>query len=149
MELKFNRAGPETIQICLELMQEFYALEHLSYNETVARKGLEALFEAPQLGCFWLMESEAQAVGYILVTFGFSLEFHGRNGLVDELYLREEFRGRGFGKAALAFAETFCREHGVAAVRLEVDRNNSRAQDLYRKAGYKDHDRFLLTKWIE
>jgi diamine N-acetyltransferase len=32
---------------------------------------------------------------------------------------------------------------------LEVDRANTRAQEVYRKAGYKDHDRFLWTKWLE
>ncbi|MDB6031743.1 MAG: family N-acetyltransferase, partial [Verrucomicrobiales bacterium] len=42
-----------------------------------------------------------------------------------------------------------CHGEGITAVHLEVDRSNSRAQELYRKAGYADHDRFLLTKWIQ
>ncbi|MDB6031529.1 MAG: hypothetical protein JWM16_1867, partial [Verrucomicrobiales bacterium] len=105
MEIKFNRAGPAKMEQALELMKEFYAVEHLKYDETIARKGLEALFAGPQFGYFHFMETEGQVGGYIVVTFGFSLEFHGRDALVDELYVREEFRGRGFGKAALGFAE--------------------------------------------
>jgi GNAT superfamily N-acetyltransferase len=84
----------------------------------------------------------------MVLTFGFSLEFHGRNALLDELYLREEFRGRGLGRASLVRAEEICRREGIRAVHLEVDRVNVRAQEVYRKAGYKDHDRYLLTKWL-
>jgi ribosomal protein S18 acetylase RimI-like enzyme len=148
MEIKFNRAGPPNMGQALELMKEFYAVEHLDYDEAVARKGLKALFDGPQFGYFHFLESDGVVAGYIVVTFGFSLEFHGRVALVDELYVREEFRGRGLGKAALAFVEALCQEEGVAALHLEVDRGNSRAQGLYRQAGYKDHDRFLLTKWV-
>ena len=148
MEATFNRAGPEQLQAVLELMKEFYAVEHLPYDEAVARKGLQALFENPDFGLLHLMEVDSQVAGYVVVTFGFSLEFHGRDALVDELYIREAFRGRGFGRAALKFVESLCREQGIAAVHLEVDRKNGRAQRLYEGAGYKDHDRFLLTKWM-
>ncbi len=41
-----------------------------------------------------------------------------------------------------------CRELGVRALHLEVERENVEAQALYRRIGYKDHDRYLLTKWV-
>lgn len=132
----------------LELMQEFYAIEHLPYDEGVARRSAEQLFHQPLFGVIHLMEAENQVAGYVVLTFGFSLEFHGRDALVDELYVREAWRGRGLGKAALAFVESICHKEGIAALHLEVDRGNTRAQEIYRKAGYKDHDRFLLTKWF-
>jgi ribosomal protein S18 acetylase RimI-like enzyme len=37
---------------------------------------------------------------------------------------------------------------GVSAVHLEVDRGNDPAFELYRRVGYEDHDRFLMTKWL-
>ena len=37
---------------------------------------------------------------------------------------------------------------GVNAIHLEVDRGNDPACELYRRAGYQDHDRFLMTKWL-
>lgn len=149
MEIKHVRADPNRLTEVLELMKEFYAIEHLPYEENVARRGLEELFRQPAFGVVHLIEVEEKLAGYVVLTFGFSLEFHGRDGLVDELYLRETWRGRGFGRATLAFIEQFCREAGIAAVHLEVDRANRRAQEVYRKSGYKDHDRFLLTKWIK
>jgi len=31
---------------------------------------------------------------------------------------------------------------------LEVDRGNDPALELYRRTGYQDHDRLLMTKWL-
>lgn len=148
MEIEFVRADISRIPDLLELMQEFYTIEHLPYEESVARRGLRELFQMPALGAVHLIETEKHLAGYVVLTFGFSLEFHGRDGLVDELYIREGWRGRGLGRAALAFVEALCQKEGLAAVHLEVDRTNTRAQEVYRKSGYKDHDRFLLTKWL-
>jgi ribosomal protein S18 acetylase RimI-like enzyme len=38
--------------------------------------------------------------------------------------------------------------NGVHAIHLEVDRGNDPALKLYRRTGYKDHDRLLMTKWL-
>jgi ribosomal protein S18 acetylase RimI-like enzyme len=37
----------------------------------------------------------------------------------------------------------------VNAIHLEVDRGNHPALELYRRIGYQDHDRFLMTKWLK
>jgi ribosomal protein S18 acetylase RimI-like enzyme len=91
---------------------------------------------------------EGEPVGYLVLTFGFSLEFHGRDALVDELYVRDAHRGRGAGSACMAHVEELCRDEGVRAVHLEVDHVNLRAKALYHRRGYEDHARHLLTKWL-
>jgi ribosomal protein S18 acetylase RimI-like enzyme len=48
----------------------------------------------------------------------------------------------------LRFLETACRALGISAVHLEVDHNTTSAQALYRKAGFVDHDRYLMTRWL-
>jgi ribosomal protein S18 acetylase RimI-like enzyme len=52
------------------------------------------------------------------------------------------------GKSAIKFVEEACRALGVQALHLEVGRDNPRAQALYRRVGFEDHDRYLMTKWI-
>ncbi len=99
--------------------------------------------------CVHLIHWDAEVIGYVVLTFGFSLEFHGRAALLDELYVREQFRGRGAGKASLQWIEAICRREGVHAVRLEVERANTHARAVYRQAGYVAHDRYVLTKWLE
>jgi ribosomal protein S18 acetylase RimI-like enzyme len=83
-----------------------------------------------------------------VVLLGYSLEFGGRFGLLDELFVKENCRGMGLGALALAFADEQCRARGWQALRLEVGQNNQRAQNLYARSGFEMHDRFLMTKWM-
>jgi ribosomal protein S18 acetylase RimI-like enzyme len=87
-------------------------------------------------------------VGFVVLTFSYSLEFHGRDAFVDELYVRPSHRRRGLGAAALRLSEAACREHGVHALHLEVDGANDPARALYRRWGFDEHARHLMTKWL-
>jgi ribosomal protein S18 acetylase RimI-like enzyme len=132
--------------LVLALMREFYAGEGLTFSEKPARAALRTLLGDPAVGRVFLIGEGTEPAGYLVLTFGFSLEFHGRDGLVDELYVRAPFRGRGLGRAALAHAEAVCREEGVRVLSLEVDRSNRRARALYERSGYRDRGNHLLTK---
>jgi GNAT superfamily N-acetyltransferase len=94
------------------------------------------------------VESQARAVGYAAATLGFSFEYRGREAFVDELFIAEGHRGRGLGRQALELAETYCRDMGVNAIHLEVERHREPALELYRRRGFEDHGRYLLTKWL-
>ncbi len=88
-------------------------------------------------------------MGYVALTFGYSLEFHGRDAFVDELFVRAERRGEGAGTAALGFIMDTCPTLGVHALHLEVERVNTAAQALYRLFGFHDHDGYLMTRWMD
>jgi len=149
MKTVFTLAAASDTDELLELMREFYAVEHLAFDERAARGALRQILHDGRFGVIHLIRvNAAQTAGYLVVTFGFSLEFHGRDAFVDELYLRENFRGHGIGKASIEFAAEVCRAEGIAALHLEVERENTRAQGLYRRAGFRDHDRYLLTRWL-
>ncbi len=49
----------------------------------------------------------------------------------------------------MQIAEAYCREHGVKALHLEVERHRQSAYELYRRAGFEDHDRYLMTKLLD
>jgi GNAT superfamily N-acetyltransferase len=148
MEIDFRPAGPDDVAALVEMMRDFNELEHITFDEAEVRAALAQLLGDESLGRVWLLESGAEAVGYVVLTFGFSLEFRGRNAIVDEVFVREQWRGRGAGRQALEFVARFCRGRGVRALHLEVERANTAAQALYRKSGFRDHDRYLLTRWL-
>jgi len=149
MEPVFTLADTSYVNLLSELMGEFYAVEHVNFDEQAARQALQQILSDKSFGLVYLVSIGDKVIGYIVLTFGFSLEFHGRDAFIDELYLRETYRGRGIGKASLRFISEVCQREGIKALHLEVDRINTRAQALYRQAGYQDHDRYLLTKWLE
>jgi ribosomal protein S18 acetylase RimI-like enzyme len=57
-------------------------------------------------------------------------------------------RHRGLGRRVLELLEADARVLGVSRLYLEVERRN-RVIGLYRRAGYVDHDRFLMSKFLD
>lgn len=95
----------------------------------------------------WLIELGERLVGYVVLTWALSVEAGGREACVDELYLVPEVRNRGLGGRVLTLVEAEARGLDVRRLFLEVERNN-RVIHLYRRAGYVDHDRFLMSKFL-
>jgi GNAT superfamily N-acetyltransferase len=148
-EIRFQLAGMTDIEALLTMMREFYAHEELWFEETVARQALEEILNNDSVGRVFLILADGEVAGYAVLTFGYSLEFHGRDAFVDELFLHEKFRGQGIGGQVLGFLAAVCQENGIKALHLEVERKNTAAQRAYQKFGFADHDRYLMTKWLD
>jgi len=63
-------------------------------------------------------------------------ELHGRTMKLDKLYLHQAFQRRGYGGQMLAHVEEAARRRGAAAVRLNVNKHNTKSIAAYRKSGY-------------
>jgi ribosomal protein S18 acetylase RimI-like enzyme len=121
---------------------------------------LITLLRDPSLGRVWIILANTDEtykhekterelpVGYIVLCFGYSLEWLGRDAFVDEFYLRPDYRGRGWGRTTMAFLEDAARKLNVTALHLEVMHHNTNALELYRKLGFEGHKSSFLSKWI-
>lgn len=119
-----------------------------SLDEVAARATLAQLLGDLSFGRAWLICDEAAPVGYVILTLGYSLEFHGRDAFVDELFIEPGHRGSGWGRRTMEFVEAEARSLGVRAIHLEVSQANGAAYGMYRRAGFEDRQRHLLTKRI-
>lgn len=152
MDVELRTAGAGEMDLVLGLMRGLYASDHIPFEEPRARRALAELLADPALGGVWLVAArreETEVIGYAVLTLGYSLEFGGRFWLLDELFIDEAHRGRGAGGEVLRRIEEMGRALGLHAVRLEVERTNPRAQDLYRQVGFEAHDRDLMTLWLD
>src|SRR5262252_794762 len=141
----FKLATSDDVDTLVVMMRDLYAHDGLApLDEGGARRALLGVIGDDTLGRVFLILSANEVAGYAVLTFGYSLEFHGRDAFVDELYLRDEYRGRGIGKRALQFLTEVCAAEGVDALHLEVERENTSALTVYRKFGFEDHDRYLM-----
>jgi ribosomal protein S18 acetylase RimI-like enzyme len=144
----FRAAVTEDADALLDLVEAFYREEGYPFERSAARRTLIGLVRAPARGWVWVIERRSKPVGYVVVTLGYSLEYRGTTALVDELYLVPEHRGRGLGSQALRLVERVCSSSRVRTVHLEVERSNAGADALYRRLGFADRGRSLLTKTL-
>jgi len=79
------------------------------------------------------------------MAFDYSLEYRGKGAWVAEFFVRPTHRGQGIGAHALEFFAEQARQLGVTVVHLEVNHGNP-AIELYRRMGFEDHHRYLMTK---
>jgi len=119
-----------------------------TFRETLVSDAFRVLLDHPERGRVWLLFLEEKPIGYVVLTLGFSFEFLGTDAFIDELYIEPEFRRRGYGSRAMLLAEAEAKKLGVNALHLEVDEGNEAAFELYRRTGFEDHNRFLMTKWL-
>lgn len=85
-------------------------------------------------------------VGYVILTFGFDLEFGGSTATITELYIAPGYRHGGLGAKTMQRLEALCCELGIQCLELQVERGNIPAQAFYTKLGFVAHDRIPLTK---
>lgn len=133
----------------LTLHRTFFDEEGYPHDDAQARQALATLIDTPAFGHLLVCEIAGTITAYAVLTYGYSIEFHGRTALLDELYVSADARGCGLGRAALERVVQICRENGVRAVQLEVERENGVARELYSRAAFVDHHRHLMTKRLD
>ncbi len=147
-DLRIRPLAPADLATLLPVIRVFHADEGIVWDEVRVRAGLESLLADPSQGRLMLFERGRELAGYFVVGFCFSLEFGGRIGLLDELYVLPAQRGGGIGKRALDEVEALCAAEGLTCVRLEVSDGNDHAREIYRRRGYALQSRRLMTKWL-
>lgn len=159
----FSPATPADLPRLHRAMVDFYSHEGLSLDAGVIT-ALETLLATPSYGQVYVIEPpapawdgsppvpsspaqpQAQPVGYLVLTYGYSLEFQGRTALLDELYLPSAHRGQGLGTQALEFVIQTCRDQGIHLLFLEARPENIKAQALYERLGFRKNDRDIMLR---
>lgn len=144
---QFRIANVSDVELLLDFMRDYYAFDGHGYDRDKGRAALIPLLENPNFGRTWIILDGDSPVGYAVLCFGYSLEWLGRDAFVDELYLVEAYRGRGWGKRTMVFLEGAARELGIRALHLGVVKGNTALQ-LYESVGFRKHDSTFLSKWI-
>jgi diamine N-acetyltransferase len=149
-EIRFELARPEHADVVIGMMQ---ALEDADpgttpFDEAQRRAIFDRFVRDNTYGKAWLIACDEKYVGYVVLTVSFSFEYRGYDAFIDELYIAEEYRQKGIGRRAMEFVEIAAAELDVNAIHLEVSHGNDPAIGLYKRVGYVDNNRFLMTKWL-
>ena len=132
------------IEIITQMMQDFYAIDNYPMDIEVTKNLFQEFISNEHLGKSWLMYSENEIVGYIILTFIFSFEYGGKIAFVDELFIKETARGKGIGKEAIQFIQREVPKLSLKLLYLEVEPHNENAQKLYLAHDFELHNRKLM-----
>ena len=132
------------ISTITQMMQDFYAIDNYPMDVEVAKTLFQEFISNEHLGKSWLIYSENEIVGYIILTFIFSFEYGGKIAFVDELFIKETARGKGFGKEAIQFIQREVPKLSLKLLYLEVEPHNENAQKLYLAHDFELHNRKLM-----
>lgn len=136
----------DAILILMRKMQEDDPWSE-AFDEIVVRANVSELLQNPAYGLIYLVHDADRPVGYLIICFDYSLEYRGKGAWIDELFVARSHRGQGIGAQLLELAEQASVEHGAEFLHLEVTHGNP-AIELYRRRGFVDHQRYLMTKRI-
>ncbi len=133
----------------LPLVAAFHAEDRVPQDDAGREAALRPLLEGSPHGAVYIIGPTRAPIGYVILSFGWSIELGGLDGFVDELYIRPAVRRRGIASEVLAALPKALASAGLKALHLEVDRENAPAQALYRKLGFTPRERyFLMTRTL-
>lgn len=135
MKIEIRDMVAEDRDEVLGMMRVFYA------SPAVHTNGSEKIFLADFENCVndnpylegYIFEGALGIVGYAMVAKSFSTEFGVPCFWIEDLYIKEDYRGLGLGKLALDY---ITEKYTDCIFRLEVEEENERAVRLYKKCGF-------------
>lgn len=121
--------------ILVEMMRVFYA------SPAILSNGSEEIFSSDIDNCVndnpyldgYVIEDETGIQGYTMVAKSFSTEFGKACIWIEDLYIKEQYRGTGLGKRLMDFITS---KYTDCIFRLEAEEENESAIRLYKKCGF-------------
>ncbi len=144
---KLTLAGPDDLDRVLRLVTDFHAETGITQDEATLRAALMPLLDGCPHGCLYLAGPARAPIGYVAVSFGWSIEWGGMDGTITALYIRPGVRGRGIGSEILATLPKALGAAGLTALHIEIDGNNATVRKLYTKQRFAERDgRLRMTR---
>ena len=93
-----------------------------------------ALASVIAFGDAFIFEEEGSVIGYGVLAYTYSQEAGGKVVWLEEIYLKEAFRGKGAGSHFIDFV---LESIPAKRYRLETEPENEKAAALYRRKGFE------------
>jgi GNAT superfamily N-acetyltransferase len=136
--LAINAACPDDVPLILSLINELAEYERLGHEAVATEASLqESLFGPKPYAEAVIARLDGEPAGFALFFHNFST-FLGRPGLyLEDLFVRQGFRGRAVGKSLLIHLAALAVERGCGRFEWQVLDWNQPARDFYERLGAK------------
>ncbi len=147
MTARLHLAAEEDLPKLLPLVAAFHAHEAIVSTEAQREDAVLPLLQGSPHGAIWLIGPRRAPVGYIALSFGWSIRTGGMNATVDEFFVRESIRGRGMGTEVVSTLVPQLAQAGLTAMTLEIAPDNTRARRTYEARGFRMRDKYQMMTW--
>lgn len=145
--MEIRPARPEEVGIVLQLIHDLAHYEKAPDEVEATEKELMAtIFAAePQVFCD-VVEVDGEIAGMAIWFLNYST-WQGKHGIyLEDLFIKPEFRGRGYGKALLQHLARLCNERGYGRFQWWVLDWNSPAIEFYKNLGAVAMDEWTVYR---
>ncbi len=148
-DLKIEPATIDDLPELAELLMDLFAREKdFTPNREKQLRGLRLILEQPSRGRIFILRSPAKIIGMINLLITISTAEGGFVLLLEDLVIRPEHRGQGYGSHLLQHAIGFARQKKFLRITLLTD-PPSESRQFYLKHGFVVSDmvamRYLLS----
>ena len=135
MNIKIRNMERRDKDVVIDMMRVFYA------SPAVLSNGSDEIFEADVENCIgdspflegFVIEDNGEILGYSMIAKSFSTEFGKPCIWIEDIYIKDKYRGLGLGSEMLQFIS---KKYNNCIFRLEVEEENERAIEVYEKSGF-------------
>lgn len=136
------------IECMVELLQLLFALEQdFEPNPGRQRQGLKMMLDNPN-GCVLVAQGDGQVIGMCSGQLLISTAEGGPALLVEDVVVREPWRGRGVGRLLMEAISGWAQGKNVNRLQLLADRNNTAALEFYRCLGWQGTELICLRSFL-
>lgn len=133
-ETPLRIAGPADIATVTGLIGDFRdLLEGDSPSNVEIEVVVSRLIDDP--GTEYLLIGDPEA-GFAQIRYRLSVWESGEDAWLEDLFVREDARGAGFGRTLVDAAISRAKSRGCGRIQLETNRNNEAAVKLYESVGF-------------
>ena len=143
MDIKISRALFTQSKELLAMAESFHLEDGHPLAET-SGAALEGAIRGTPLAEAYVVEQNGTLIGYFVLCFTWSIEFGGLVVILDDLYLKKEFRNQGIGSLILSKVKEIAIVKDAVQIFLEVEHANQRAMQLYQRNGFSIRERFMM-----
>ncbi len=111
-------------------------------------RGLRLILEQPNRGRIFVLRNESHIIGMINLLITISTAEGGFAMILEDLIVHRDFRGHGFGRRLLEYAEEFAVSKGFLRITLLMDHGNDSLKQFYLRHGFVESDMIPMRKFF-
>ncbi len=147
MEAIIRRAKASDIPHLVDLLRDLFSIEaDFEFNAGLQEQGLFMMLQSSETRCIMVAETDKNVVGMCTGQLVVSTSKGGFSGLIEDMVIRHEYRGKGLGSHLLGAVEKWCFSSGARRIQLLADKNNKKALRFYSKCGWQHTQLICLRK---